>query len=177
MKKTKEVKEPTQSLAPRDAETTLERASGAISIGFQTLVQALSGPVRPTTVVSIYSTLNNWEKSLAQVKEIAKDLLKDMVVKAGTETTEKGSKELQIGKLKASVRPWRTGYDGKKVEALLLAKELDLDKYMDKDIIYKLNVNRLNTAIIEKKLTKDELETCKYEVKYVLQPLEQVSNE
>jgi hypothetical protein len=56
----------------------------------------------------------------------------------------------------------RTGYDPKKVEALLRAKKKDPAHYMDPTITYKVNEPLLRRAIGNEVLTEEELETCRY---------------
>ncbi len=157
-------------------EEALTHASNDIDNALQTLVQALSEAKTPT-VMKVHSQLKEWATLLENVERMTKAMLVDEVTRLGTVTTEKGSRELVVGNKLLAIRPHKTGLDAKRVEALLRAKGLSVDELMDKKVTYILNDTRLASAVDNGELTKDELETCRPETTWVLQPIKGVKTD
>lgn len=83
-----------------------------------------------------------------------------------------GTLECSIDGWRLSARPRNTGYDDRKTEALLRAKSLALDTYMDKQTKYKANAAKLESAVNENKILPDELEVLKADPVYnVMRPV------
>jgi hypothetical protein len=96
------------------------------------------------------------------------------VQQGGAQTTEKGSKEMLIGKFNVQISPTRTGYDSKKVEALCRAKGMDPGHLMDTQVVFKVNEGKQADAVKSGKMTADEMETCRYDVNFKVQKCEEV---
>lgn len=166
----------TKALKMKDkTEGLLSLATKAVDQAIEKLAVALSNDPTPEAVTHTYAAIKDWSKTLENVGKIASGILKSTISSQGEKTTDKGTMQLQVGNFQLEMRPHKTGLDAKKVEALLQAKELSLDKYMDKEIRYKLNETRLRTAIAEGDLTEDEISTCNVEVTYSLQPPKRIS--
>lgn len=167
--------------APKAIERTLNmldvvgNAEVTITSALQTLADELSGTPSVETIVAIQGAVKAWTKRLEDTEKISKGMLIEYLKANGQQTTDKGSLGVTVAGFSIEARPHRTGLDAKKVEALLRAKELSVDALMDKDIRYMVNESRLQLAITEGVLTADELETCKYELSYALQPIKKVS--
>lgn len=154
----------------------LTDAGARIETAMTLLIDALSAEPKIDTVVAIQAALKSWTKRMEDVEKISKGMLIEHLKAHGKATTEKGSLSAHISGYQVEARPWRTGLEAKKVEALLRAKELSVDTFMDKDIKYLVNETRLASAVDQGYLTNDELDTCRYELSYALQPIKKVGN-
>ena len=100
------------------------------------------------------------EALLEDTGKLVKERVKALVLQNGTKATEAGTKRLTIGGYVLEVQPAATGYDGKRVEALLRAKNIYLDQGMDSTVSWKVNEGKLENLVREKKLSNQELKTC-----------------
>lgn len=164
------------SIVQARPQVSLEATGKTVQAGLVSLANQLL-TATPPEVTAVMVQLKTWTKAIKDISDVARALLIAHLQKEGKQTTEKGSLGLEVGGFKLEARPTRTGYDAQKVEALLRAKELSLDTYMDKDIRYVLNETRLESAVVAGVLSKDEVETCRYEVSYALQTPKKVSAE
>ena len=137
--------------------------------GITDLARAFGGDLVPERAVRAFSQLKQIEDAVDKVAKVARTQVLELVRKSGQVFTDAGSIRAQFGEFVVEARPTRTGYDPKRVEALLRAKELDLQRYMDAEVVYKLNTGKLADAVAKKKISADELETCRYEPSYALQ--------
>lgn len=156
--------------------SALTAAEGAIGQALQILADALSNSPDTATVIQVQQAIKSWNKRIEDTEKVSKAILIQALRDSGTKVTDKGSLSLTVGEFRVEARPTRTGLDPKKVEALLRAKDLSLDELMDKEVKYILNETRLATAVEQELLTQEELETCRYELSYALQPIQKVSN-
>lgn len=129
----------------------------------KTLLKDISGildTAAPEKLAETLATVKEVVKVLDYSIEAAQDRLITHVLAVGEDVPEtKGTKEWNGVK----VRPTRTTLDPKKVEALLRAKNLDVNLYMDKKLTYVVNETRLENV-----LNEGEQEACRYELKYQL---------
>lgn len=102
--------------------------------------------------------------TMKKLSEHTRDMLKarviELVTKNGKKVTEAGTMRMPMAGLVMEIQPTGNGYDPKKVEALIRAKGLDVEHYMDKEIKYSINEGKMKSA---KKITHDEWETCRKE--------------
>ena len=117
------------------------------------------------------------EKATEGLKTTFGERVKETVLKDGTQTTEKGTREWLMGGYCVRAIPTRTGVDPKKLEARLRAKGLNPEVAMDATLAYKVNEVKLATAIASGKLTREEADGCKYELNYKLAVERQVTDE
>ena len=130
----------------------------------------------PEVVTEVFAQVKQWEGLVKDVGNVAKEMIKSMVLEKGKQTTDKGSRELVVAGYQLEVRPHRTGLDPAKVQALLKAKGLDFEVGMDADISWKVNEQKLALAVeIKKQLTEDEVVSCQYDESWSVQSPKKVS--
>ena len=105
---------------------------------------------------------------IGEYDEALKTRIKALVLKDGKPITDKGSITLTIEGYELQLRPLRTGFDPKQVEAMLRAKSLPVEKYMDMDVKYKCSDLKLANLVGAGLITMDELETCRPEKSYAV---------
>lgn len=141
---------------------------------FETFLKAVSTTlsdraITPVKLTETFDMLYDFDKKLKKVIEYAKESLKKIVEENGQKKEEGLSKTLTLGEYMVEIRPTNTKLDPIKVESLIRAKGISIDKAMDQEISYKINESKLADLVTRKKLTSDELESCRHELKYNLQ--------
>lgn len=135
----------------------------------QSLVQ-LANLVTNIELEALAPTLTE-VKRFAGVIESAEAALKARVVlwvqSKGTTITEKGTKRIEAEGWKLDIQPNRTGFDPKKVEALLRNKGFDPIAGMDSKISYSVNDGKLKDLLaMDEGITEDELEGTRYDLTF-----------
>lgn len=146
-------------------ETLQEQVNSAL----QNVARALSQKqVSPQYLSEALAFLKDTSSAVEDLERAAKAHIERLLLEKGEQSTEKGSRVLEQDGLKFSMKPWRTGVDGKQLEKLIRAKDLDPAHYMDTKISY--NVSELGIAklISSKKMTRAEVDSCEYEPKWVV---------
>lgn len=131
--------------------------------------EAFSGKIQPAKAAAAFAELKNMSDMLEKIEKTARSMILSLIEKEGQQVTDAGTLQVQFGDYMLEARPQRTGFDSKKVEALIRAKEMDPAQWMDTQITYTMNTTKLAQAMTEKKLTKEEVETCRYEKSYAVQ--------
>jgi hypothetical protein len=109
-------------------------------------------------------------KTLAdEVRDRLRDRLLGWVQRAGEVVTEKGSMAGSTGGFKVTAIPTRTGVDPKKLEALLRRLKLDPVICMDQTVAYKVNNDKITTALIKGQLTVEDVASCNYDKSFRVQ--------
>lgn len=173
---TKKIVKQTDSVT--NALATFQPSSkAAFDAGLMLASEALSDrAITPAKLTETYELLYIYQKKLGVVLEIAKASMKKLVEEQGQQKEEGLSKSMVMGNYQVDIRPVNTKLDSKKVEALIRAKGIPIDKAMDQEISYKINESKLQELIIRKKMTADELESCRHELKYSLQPPKKIND-
>lgn len=151
---------PTSELVPANAQKI-------VAAGLGELAQYFSGKfeVANEKVVGAFEALKSIESTTNDILKVAKQHMQTLVKVAGTPVPEtKGT--IRSAELGYEIRPTRTGYDSKKVEARFRAKSVDVNKYMDPVVTYIISDAKLLAAAADGVLTKDELEACRYDASY-----------
>lgn len=131
----------------------------ALTFGVSHLA-ADTGKLALTQMPTAIEQVRVLEAALEGTRKFMEKMVIDDVQKKGEPVPEtKGS--IALGAIR--IRPWRTTFEDKKVEALIRSKGKEPQQYMDAQVKYVVN----ETKALEV-LTKDELETCRYDLKYVL---------
>jgi uncharacterized protein (UPF0335 family) len=166
----------TKALARQDAGPITP--TDAVRAALATVADAFSGgEIVPEKLAQGWVIIKQIEDAVENTVKVAKKQVETFVLKHGTRVTDAGTMRTEVGGIQLEVRPTRTGFDPKKVEALMRAKELDLNRYMDAEVVYKLNAGKLADAVSKGKLTAAELETCRYEPSYAVQKPKPVGEE
>ena len=155
---------------------SLHQARGVISEFLKDL-SSLVAKASPAELTETFIHLKAWEEALEDIGSVARGMLLKILETGGTVTTDKGSMSMQIGEYRIQARPWRTGFDPKKVEALIRAKGKIPGDFLDQEIKYVVSLVRLENAVTMKELTRDELETCKYPLSWALQAPKKVNTD
>lgn len=170
------------SLAPISAKDAIDLAKAHVSDLFKSLSAALERPdLTPGELAHFRDTSSFWGSGMKKLDETAKARQERLVREQGQVTSEKGSMELVQDGYRFPLRPKKTGYDDRKVEAMLRAKGLDPSVAMHRpEAPYETDADRLealahrtwdiNGADIPT-ITQADLDACKYPLEYaVLQP-------
>lgn len=155
------VVKPTLPPAPPTTQEVMVRVSQALMQLGGALAQ-----VRPEQYGEVLTTIKSFEGVLEAAQVNLDNKIKALVQANGKVETEKGTKRLEVGGYTLGIVPTRTGYDPKRVEALLRAKGHQPDVGMDPVITYRVNETRLKGGVALGQLTEDELETCRYDLKF-----------
>ncbi len=152
-------------------------AAPSFDQGLRALAATLSDrAITPIKLGETYTLIKNYVKLLGNMEELAKKHLKAIVVASGeSPNPESKAKHMVIGDMKFEARPVNTKLDQKKVLAMLTEKSIPLTKGMDEEISYKINESKLAALVVNKKISKDELEACRHELTYSLQPPRKVA--
>ena len=156
---------------------TLATAAATVKSALVNIADRLGNDLTTAQTTDIYSTLSQLSDVVTQLSNIAKEKLKLTILLEGERVTEAGTRRLQKDGWQLEVRPYRTGFDPKKIERLLRAKAAALITYMDSEVTYKVNSDKLLQAVTDGVFTKDELDTCKYDESWTMQPPRRVINE
>lgn len=148
---------------------------------FSYLMKALSAQlsdrnITPTNLITAVVAVKNFSKALKAMEDVAAKNLKELVLTTGNLKEGTSQIFLQVGEYSVEARVANTKLDVVKVESMLRAKNLSIDSGMDKEISYKVNESKLADLVIRKKITSDELEACRHEVKYNLQTPKKVND-
>lgn len=120
--------------------------------------------VPPTTLAQVLFIARETAAALEKgIEKAAKTRLITLLKESGSQTTEKGQRELVVDGWKLQMRPYRTGYDPKKLEALIRARGKDPANYMSTKLTYEVSEDGCNKLVDKKLLTPDELETCRHD--------------
>ena len=159
------------------AKAEIEKASSTTAIGTLTLAttdllgkyaQVLSQEaLAPKDLIETFRALRDIKAVLEDknsgLETVAKAKVIAFLKGYGKPFSEKGGMEATVGGMLVRMHPSRTGYDAKKVEALLRSKGKEPSAYMQQEVRY--TMPEANTMQMEKlrKLLGDEMESCQYE--------------
>lgn len=166
------------ALTPQNA---LAEAKTKVSKVFEALTEVLERPVLASgDLAHMRDTFKFWSSGMSEMDKLAKERQRERVLAHGTVLPEtKGSKVLEEDGWRFTLRPTKTGYDDRKVEAMLRAKGLDPEVAMHKpEVPYTCDDARLEALLgktwegdLAPTITQADLDACKVEVSYaVLQP-------
>jgi len=147
-------------LSPVEVKGSLVTSLAALAAAFSG-----KGELAPPTVVEAFQVLKSAEKLVADTLTIAKTKMQELV-RAGGVPVEGTKGTIRNASLGYEIRPTRTGFDAKKVEAKFRAKQVDVNKYMDPVVVYVINDGKLLSAAADGVLTKEELESCRYDASF-----------
>lgn len=150
-----------------EAAITIDRARVVVSEGFKTLAVAMTTAdlSKPEVVADTLSLVREAKSIVESYDKTVKARVEEILKERGEVVTDKGSRRL--GRL--FMKPYRTGIDPKKFEALLRAKDLSPSKYMDQRVVYDFNNGKAVDAVKAKKISQEELDSCKYDESWVVE--------
>ncbi len=152
----------TQVIAQMD--TALVNMAGLLSNAAQT----------PLEMALLHDQLKAYEKDFAALKEMVRVRAIDFVLQKGHAVPDTKSKEAEVDGQVIRIQPHKTTTDPKKYEGLMRAKGLTLERGADQVITYKPNEHKLDGLVDAGALTKEERESARYEVTWVLKAVRPV---
>lgn len=132
--------------------------------------------ITPVVLTETLDLISRHEKAVKKMADLAKKQLKALVQEHGEKVEGTTQIVASFGEFKVELRAQNTKLDGDKIQAMLNAKSISLEKGMDKQVSYVVNEGKLQELIGAKKITRDELESCRHELKYNLQSPKRVSD-
>lgn len=156
-KKTKEV-----------ADKTLARVETAIAkydpskltealVGFSHAISTINKETGP----QLWDSVKKMKDLVAEYEDSVRQFILNMVDANGKKVTDAGTKRMTTRGFTLEIQPSGGGLDSKKVEALLSSKGIAPLVGMDTKITFTVNEGKLKDLVAKKKLTEDELETCR----------------
>jgi hypothetical protein len=136
----------------------------------RTLAAKLSEDLAPAQLTQTYQALADWTENFEALRDNAKKRLLKVVAEKGVVVSDAGSKKAVVEGWILEARPGGAVWDEKKVMALLAGKWMPLEKWMTTTVKYAVDEVKLGVAIETKKLTEAEVNACKRERSFSLQP-------
>ncbi len=124
----------------------------------------------PAALSEVFQEVRTWQKNFDDLYEAGRQRVLALVVASGQQVTETGTKRLETEGWNLEIRPQKSGYDPKKVEAFLRAKNLSPSIHMDTLVTYTVSPSKLDALVVSGGATTNELAACKYELKWAVQP-------
>lgn len=131
---------------------------------------SIPSELAPAERAEVLVFISQAKKLLESTEKVHKDAVKAEVLAAGKVVTEAGTKRLERDGFSWEIRPTKTGYDPKKVEAGLRAQGLNPAEHMTTEVSYSVDVPKLDALVAAEKLTADELKDWKYDPSWAVQP-------
>lgn len=148
--------------------TSLAKAQPQQPVGDPTAIipalQSLAASVASMTTATapiVWDTVKRMEQLTKEYVEMTRTRIIDIVSSKGRKVTEAGTMRLHQSGYVLEIQPSGGHYGAKEVQALLAAKGLAPTAGMDTTIKYTVNEGKLADLIAKKKLTQDELDTCR----------------
>jgi len=154
------------ALAPGPQKSLSWYEQGETVLGL--LAKELSTEVTAPRMAEIVRQLTTWEEDIAALAKAGKQRLLELVEDKGEVVTEKGTKVYEADGWHLEARPWRTGFDSKKVETMLRAKGLEPDTHMNIKVSYEVDEVKLKLLQLNGRVTEAEMDLAKYDRKMVL---------
>lgn len=133
--------------------------------------------ITPVSLTEVVDFIARNKKAIEKMEKMAKEHLKKLAQEHGTK--EEGTTQIfaTFGEYRVELRAQNTKLDDEKVMKMLNAKGITITKGMDAETTYIHNEEKLKILIEQKKITKDELEACRHELKYNLQSPKKLGEE
>jgi len=152
---------PTMPPAPLTTTETLTRVQYALMQLGATLSNVADADLGQTM-----ATVRQFGDVLEAAEASMKARILPYIKANGMTVTEKGSMRATINGYMLEAQPTRTGYDSKKVEALLRARGIEPETAMDAVVTYKVNEGKLADTVRSGAVSTDEAEATRYDLNY-----------
>lgn len=150
-----------KKLATIDAvKPVMEATLGVLA---RAVTNALANPDR---LAGALKQLGNWSDALEAMQASVKQAIRVLVAQRGDRVEGTASLALRLPGATLRIKPHRTGYDSKKVEALLRSHGIDPSVGMDADVKWKANADKLAMLQGQGRFTEDHLASCKYDLSW-----------
>ncbi len=171
--------ESTSMITKAAPKTALVQVRESITSVVQAFAETLSQvDLAPGALSEVFSEVRTWQKNFDDLYEAGRRRVLEAVLKSGTLMTETGTKRLETQEgWTLEIRPQKSGYDAKKVEAFLRAKNLSPQIHMDTVVTYAVSQAKIDALLASGGATVNELATCKHELKYAVQSPKRTADE
>lgn len=162
------------ALAPvKKGGLTLTSCTRSFSEAVKGLVLFMSGrALAPAEQGHVLMLVRDTKKALEDTEKLIKAQMVALLKEKGEQVTDKGSRALEVDGLRLKMKPYRTGYDPKKLEALLRARSMNVESFMRPTISYAVDDAKI--PALAEQLGADTLESTKYDESWVLEAPEAV---
>lgn len=133
----------------------------------------------PEKLTVTYQSLDEVIFKLSSYRDLLKAALKEAVLQHGTETSDRGSRELVAGGYRVPLRAASAAgaLDPAKVEGKLRAKGLDIGDGMNATVTWKPDHAKLVRLMLAGKWTEQDSKDCEVPRKWALYPPEKVKTD
>lgn len=147
------------ALAPAVRQQYLEAVETQADSFLQVLAKLASADLAPEELGKVLTATRYIEKTVKKgIEPALRTKIIALLKEQGEVTTEKGTRKL--GPL--TMRPHKSGVDSSRLEALLRAKEIKVEKYMLEVKTYKATDLGIQQLLSSGKITQEELTDCNY---------------
>jgi hypothetical protein len=113
------------------------------------------------TAPLVWKKVAKLELLVEEWAKMTKAFIARVVAAEGRAVSEAGTKQLTVGDSILEIQPNGGWIDDKKLEALLRAKHLTPEMGMDVEVKYRKNESKLDELVRTKRLTSEEIDTCR----------------
>jgi hypothetical protein len=157
-----------QLAKPSSGELAINQFRDTMQLALRTAADVFSLDLKPGPLSSLFAQVKTWERAIEDLVKNGRDRLLNLVLEQGEQVTETGTKRLTVDGWEIEARPRKSGLDPKKLEGLLRAKNLPVEKYMTPEITYSVSELGVQNLLREGKMTPDEMTNCHHELAYNL---------
>jgi hypothetical protein len=120
----------------------------------------------PEELAQLHSQVKGWGTVLEDISKVTRSHLLSYIKAKGVIATEAGSLNARAGDWTLEAKVRKSGYDDKKVESFLRAKNIPLEKGMNAEVKYKSSEDKLELLAKSKTISSDELALLKADLEY-----------
>lgn len=149
--------------------STLLNASMSMNTALEALSSYVSSMATTSNLVRAFNVAREVESTLEDILTIAKKNIIKRALEDGHEVGESGSRVLDADGMTIEIRRTGAAFTAKQVEALFRSKGIDPGGYMDEEVRYSLNADKLERAIDRGLVTREEIEALKKDQSWAVQ--------
>jgi len=165
------------AVKPKQSAITIASVRERINQDLKDLAIAMSGELDAHRATEALLLVRETDKILKNYDKVVKARVQELLLSEGEVVTDKGSRGMTVNGWSLFMKPTRTGVDPKKFEAMLRAKGLDPENFMDTSIVYSFNEQKALDAVAKKRITQEELASCKYDLSWTVETPKPAKNE
>ena len=140
---------------------TPARLKDAYTSTLGSLARALTAAKTVSEVAPLSDILATAKEDLEALYKVARSKVLTLLEEQGEVNPESGTQTLEAGGWRLEARRQGGFFEAKKVEAALRAKNIDPAKYMQQEVTFSIDEDKLALAVKKKVFTQDELELLK----------------
>jgi hypothetical protein len=153
-------------------------ADDTFTTAMQRMSAALIQELDPAEVAAIHDFTKKADKSIQAFKDNSRERLLTYVLERGSQVTERGTLELDLGNGRVQrATPANTKPNDKLTERVLRSKGLDVGVWMDKEVKFVVNEVKLKELLETQQITESEYKQCFGKLEFRLGATEPKSEE